>query len=1121
MKKIIGRGVLLLDFQGNGPGTKFGYQLNADGIQFFHLGGDSAPMTLRAAVPNTLSTVVGTGYLILADLPASPNDAFYDVRFEAKNIGSGTEAFTLQVVESGAFAHSPQCHFSNLDLTFECKRNALSVAAGQVTLHFNAGVFKEGQVNGGNALTLKPGWDAARETLVFTAAAADKIQVDSIGVLNKLKIEIGADYDRWARVQGLYTFEGGLVLGGADPSASGAIATHDISGQSAPSLYFEGAEDFKQKKNAPPYGATWTDKGIKFDGDGILASLEKIPNPLVGSIQKSEDFSIEFWIKPNQVLQEGPALIFAIESTPNTAPRSYFYVGQGPWTDGKHKKEDADPPGAWLNVSYGPPSTAVPVLKAPYWEKPFESPANTLATELMHVVYAYDQSGTQRIFINGVEVAEKYDPGYYNDWLGDLRLALGNSLRKGLGDDPRNDKPWKGEVQQLAIYNRALTAADVNQHYRPVVRITGDLRLDHVIAPLKDKAFPSVLSLDWDNAALTVAQEVDYNINQGLGFRYVQLNCTKQPDSPWAFAGEFQTRFWEDLVPLRANVSTADGRLNLTSPEPLSPSALGEIALQVNNSDVWQLSFGKHQEYPVVPLVLEQSMPGYREFMLARPEITLAEPISMKGKWLEEEVEFVSRKTGANRFMKGSIGFSVPFTLLLPPHVDPETGDVLGDPILLDQVDMLITLDVQLLKEGFLGVLNAHFMFNGQDIVLPERRLYTPPASKMALLGDILEEVKALDESLFAGHRKHAQDYYLDKNSDSLPVIYLSATKAPEKTVSAVLPRLFETGPAAVLKSPSTKPVFELGQTTTASASLKLNLNNIVDAESTRTAFDDLLKKAEADHSLDPGGMRVLQNRIAERLPLDFDQLLYYHYGWDVAQNYIDLHPGMRLRVDFQNYQFVHITEQKAKNGFAGGGSIYVPVNSYTLDDGSQYLGFGPFLSRLQAGNRGDISRDGAGGLFDLVKTGSRKPFFRLFFPNEAIPADAPERSVTIVGAERWQDLPTEIPVTETAGQISFFFRDKATIIPEIQVFVGNREMYVPVGTTMRQLIEKYANIPAASVSEPNLTAFLGRDRPRRLIHTGKDSAPAYRFLNVNTNSVEHNQDVFDLPLVKGDKFYF
>ncbi len=1041
---------------------------------------------------------MGSGQLILNDLPASPNDAFYDVHFEATQIGAASESFSIQVKESGAFAHGPQSYFSGLDLTFQySKKKGLSISSGgTITLHLNKGVFSPEET-----VLLVPEWQAASETLVFTASASAQIQMDSIGKLGKLKVALGSTYDRWARVQGLYTFDGGL-----DPAAKGEFAAHDISGQGAPSLYFEGKQDFRKNPNEA-YGAEWTNRGIAFGGSGILASRDNIPNPVVDSIQESEAFSVEIWMKPAEALQEGPARIFSIEGP---GYDNYFIIGQGPWNEGPYQQNYRGP-GADLNVSYKYRSSGLPDLRND-WEKPFKSPANALTTALMHVVYSCDQEGMQRIFINGAQVAQRSDPGYYNAWLGALRLVLGNDLNK--------NKPWKGEIHQLAIFSRALTATEVRQHYQPDLAISGDFSLDAVIPPLQGEFFPFSLNSGSEDAALTAARELDLEINPRLGFRQVDLECVKSPDSAWSFSGTFLTRFWEDLVPLKASLEagrTGPARLNLSGPGPSGTSKPDIVLLRIGEQNAWELSFGTHREYAVVPLVLENSMPDYGEFRLGNPQIVLGEPITMKGKWLGENMAFTSVGKGTNRVMKGSTAFALPFTLELPPEVDPETGDAWGDAILLKDVDMNISLDVTLLKDGFLGVLNASFAYENRVMALPERRIYEAPASKMALLGAILEDLKAQASDLFTGLRRHTEDYYLDMNAGAQPCIYLSTTGTAESTIESILPRIFTSNPSpAYVSNP---PVFKLSQSA-AGAKLTLNLNG-VDAAGIRTAFDDLISQIEDKKGLSPGGLRLLQNRIAERLPLEYNDLLYYHYGWDIPNNYIDLHPGMRLRVDFQSYQFVHATEQKAKKGFVGSGSIHIPINSYTGDDGAQYVGFGPFLSRLQADNRGYLSEDGAGGLIDLVKVGSRKQFFRMFYPNQPIPATAPERSVTIVGANLRKDLPYDIPVTGSGDLISFFFRDKAMVIPEIQVFVGNREVYVPVGTTLRQLIEQYANIPVALGAQPNLHAFLGKARPRRLIHTGPDNTPLYRFLNPGTNSVVNNRDVFDLPLVKGDRFYF
>lgn len=1124
MEKIIGRGVLLLS--SGGQDLKFGYQLSSAGILFSALGGGAALQTLSQAFPGSPASVQGTGHVILNALPASPNDAFYDVTFRASDIGATSESFSLQVKESGPFAHGPRSHFSNLDLTFEYSQTGgLSiVSGGKVHLHLHDGVF-----DGEKEIELAPEWDKDRETLVFKANAAN-IQMDAIGKLSKIEVEVGSSYDRWAHLQGLYTFDGGL------PGSAGTeTAAHDISGKEAPSLYFTGVKDANIPSN---YGASWTARGIAFGG-GLLASQQSAPNPVIDSILETGDFSVELWMHPaHPALSVEDNWLFAFqgkrEGQEGKNPYNFFF-GQGPW------QSENSGPGTHLNAKFNFPETGVPDLNGRRWESPLSSPAHSLSDELMHVVYSCSREGLQRIFINGVEVAQRSDPGYDNRWEGGLRIAVGANLPGGPGNiNP--SKPWKGEVHQLAIFNRALTAEDVNLHYRPAIRITGDFSLDNMIAPLKDEAFPFHLQIGEEAAALTASQAVNLNIKPQLGFRQVYLECNKSQDSPsWAFSGRFTTRFWEDLFGLDAHISQPGNLLELTSPaeqsHPIHIPELGiakykDILLRIGVGQAWELSFGEHQEYGLISMVVENAIADYGYFRMGGAHLVLADPIQLDGKWLNEDMAFVSQMVGASPVLKDSTTFSIPFTIELPPQTDPETGDAWGDPILLADVPMTISIDVALHKEGFLGVVNASFNYKNQVLNLPERRIYEAPSSKMALLGDLLEELKAQANTLFAQFRKHSEDYYLDMNTNNLlsyidndtPYIHLHSSSAVETTIVSTLPRIFTADPPSDYLSPAPNPVFTLSQDA-AACTLTIDLNGASPA-SIRSAFDGLMAQVEGQHGLSPGGLRLLQSRIAERLPLAYDDLLYYHYGWDVGKNYIDLHPGMRLRVDFQNYQFVHVTEQKAKSGFVGGGSILIPIHTYTHDDddGSQYLGFGPFLSRLRTDSRGDISTDGVGGLIDLAKAGSRKPFFRLFFPNEAIPATAPERSATIVGASRWQDLPTEIPVPadNSGNSASFFFRDKATAIPEIQVFIGNRGVYVPVGTTLRQLVEEHANVPMPSGSQqPNLAAFLGRGRPRRLIHTGQDSTPAYRFLNLGAASAKNNRDIFDLPLVKGDRFYF
>jgi hypothetical protein len=78
-------------------------------------------------------------------------------------------------------------------------------------------------------------------------------------------------------------------------------------------------------------------------------------------------------------------------------------------------------------------------------------------TELSHVVYTRDATGVARIYVDGVERASGMVGGDFSNWDGGFRLALANELT--------GDRPWLGEFYLVAIFNRALSQAEVSQNF--------------------------------------------------------------------------------------------------------------------------------------------------------------------------------------------------------------------------------------------------------------------------------------------------------------------------------------------------------------------------------------------------------------------------------------------------------------------------------------------------------------------------------------------------------------------------------------------------------------------------------------------------------------------------------
>ncbi|MDB6065698.1 MAG: Conserved repeat domain protein [Pedosphaera sp.] len=92
----------------------------------------------------------------------------------------------------------------------------------------------------------------------------------------------------------------------------------------------------------------------------------------------------------------------------------------------------------------------------------FDTPDNVLATNAWnHVAAVYDQStGTRRIYVNGVKVAERADPPMtvFNN---PARVTIGARL-----DSSTTSSEWfNGKIDELSFYSRALTASDIQGIY--------------------------------------------------------------------------------------------------------------------------------------------------------------------------------------------------------------------------------------------------------------------------------------------------------------------------------------------------------------------------------------------------------------------------------------------------------------------------------------------------------------------------------------------------------------------------------------------------------------------------------------------------------------------------------
>lgn len=326
-----------------------------------------------------------------------------------------------------------------------------------------------------------------------------------------------------------------------------------------------------------------------------------------------------------------------------------------------------------------------------------------------------------------------------------------------------------------------------------------------------------------------------------------------------------------------------------------------------------------------------------------------------------------------------------------------------------------------------------------------------------------------------------------------------------------------------------------------AAASYRAQLSNAF------SAFCQSLETLEANQCLMRGGSQGIAQRVVEALPVPLNEVLYYKYGFNAASGYVDLQPGMRLRIEFETFEFT--VPNSPLNGFVGGGVGYYDVCGYLDPNGNQRIAFDAFLGAIRPPNLTSPTMV-AGGIIDLQGATTARRYYRLFYPANLSSSSQGNTStannVMLIGANTLADLATATTAylqnqTCAPGGSSVLcnlFRGRAIVVPEILIYLASQTLnvsstsappttavptYVPIGTTVRNLVERRFNW----IFTPTTTELkLQMARQYRQISTvAPPAAPA------NYNTVQFNMyapppslpgpDVYDLPLVKGDVLGF
>ena len=177
----------------------------------------------------------------------------------------------------------------------------------------------------------------------------------------------------------------------------------------------------------------WLENGLRITRPTRIRSSGPA-HKLNESIRRSSGITVEAWITPANLEQEGPARIVSLSR--NSTERN-FTLGQ-----------EADRYDFRLRT-LGTSNNGVPSTR---------SSEDSLALKPTHVVYTRSSSGKAVLYLDGRPDSEEAIEGTTYNWHGQFPLSLANEINA--------QRPWLGTLHLVAIYSRTLLPTEIAAHFR-------------------------------------------------------------------------------------------------------------------------------------------------------------------------------------------------------------------------------------------------------------------------------------------------------------------------------------------------------------------------------------------------------------------------------------------------------------------------------------------------------------------------------------------------------------------------------------------------------------------------------------------------------------------------------
>jgi len=197
--------------------------------------------------------------------------------------------------------------------------------------------------------------------------------------------------------------------------------------------------------------------GLRFDDKRASAvapasTSRKIYDAIAKPNAGSQQYSIEAWIAPANITQEGPKWVVSYGTETESVN---FTLGQNLYNYDYRNR----------SLAFGIEESGTPALTT--YDADEDAQPN-----LQHVVITYDQFRGRRIYVDAVWTDDEdvQGPGRLWSWDEDAKFYIGNT--------PGGYKGWEGQVRLVAVYSHALNEEQIQQNFNAGVGRRVLLRFD-------------------------------------------------------------------------------------------------------------------------------------------------------------------------------------------------------------------------------------------------------------------------------------------------------------------------------------------------------------------------------------------------------------------------------------------------------------------------------------------------------------------------------------------------------------------------------------------------------------------------------------------------------------------